>query len=111
MDTYTSTFKAFAEDASAKVPGIKVITSFPKKDSKDTVIQMYYYDSIDAFFAQPRGLTGPVDAAIGGTKETNKCAVYGGWTEELKAAFMSNPDITSAMLGSLLEVGDQLQGS
>jgi len=67
--------------------------------------------SIDAFFAQPRGLTRAVDAAIGGTKETNKCAVHGGWTEELKAAFLSSPDVTSLMLGSLLEVGDQLQGS
>jgi hypothetical protein len=94
MDTYKSTFAAFAKDAFAKTPGLRIINSFEMKDATDKVLQLFYYDSVASFFSQPRDLSGPVDATLGGTKATNKCMVYGGWTEEFKEMSMKAPDIT-----------------
>jgi hypothetical protein len=86
---YTAAFDALSDYTMASDPHAKAMFSFIDKTKSKTALQFWWFDNEAAFKPE---LMSALGGEYAGTKDTDYCQVYGGWSEQLKAT-------ASAMMG------------
>jgi len=92
---YGEAWTAFTEFTQAGTPGVRAMVSFMSHEDANKALQFFWFDSVDTFFGQAKNkaLSDALWATYTGTKESDFCKVFGGWTEKLKEVAATIPGV------------------